>query len=429
MMKQVCVIGACGRVGLPFSLYLAYKGYWVMGYDRNPKAVERIDNGFIDFVEDDLVSGPPNLMLAAEKVHFTCSQKDFEETAGKTDVYVVMIGTPVDSENNPRIDGLIEIIDHLARMIIVTNLLKPLPAWKPLIILRSTVSPHTTDMLRAHIANNFSLYEAQHYLLAFCPERISQGHSMIELPELPQLIGTFGAASKQAADEFFSVITPNRFHMDPVDAELGKLMTNMYRYVNFALANEFMMLCEDHGVDFEKLRVAINSNYPRMHLEKAGPNVAGPCLYKDGQFLVSGVAYSDIIRTSFTINEGMPEYIFRLLEEESQFNIGSTIGILGLAFKANNDDTRHSLAYKMQKVLKRRGYKVIAYDPYVTKDVEPTILAPCDAFILMTPHDVFDDEFLERYLASGKSRDSVLMIDLWRHFTRSNDHMNGIYWI
>jgi UDP-N-acetyl-D-mannosaminuronic acid dehydrogenase len=430
-MHNVCVIGACGRVGLPYCLYLAHNGFKVLGYDICDVAVEEANDGCIPFTEASMYDGPSNAEIMRShlldaSLAFTHLEETFEKSIWYTDVYVVMIGTPVDGENNPRIEGIVSIIRQLGEMIkkVQQDVQSPGP---PLIVLRSTVSPGTTKMLVALLAQEFDLYTGVHYYMCFAPERISQGHSMQELFELPQLVGADDKPSEEKALEFFKNVAPIVYPMSTEAAELGKLMTNMYRYVNFALANEFMMLCEDRGVDFENLRYAVNAYYPRMHLEKAGPNVAGPCLYKDGQFLVSGVPYNDLIRTAFTINEGMPEYIYRLIDTEADI-IGGTVGILGMTFKANNDDTRHSLSFKMRKILERHGYTVRCYDPNVPAFNDPTILEDCDAYVLMTPHRAFDEVFFDRYIETGKRRYGVFMVDLWRHFEKSKDRTNGIYY-
>jgi UDP-N-acetyl-D-mannosaminuronic acid dehydrogenase len=211
-----------------------------------------------------------------------------------------MLGTPVDHENNPRLDDLFDFID---------NTLTPFMKHGQLIILRSTVSPGTTELVRDRIELKTKFMEGVDFHLVFCPERVVQTRSVEETGKLPQLVGAFNLASYNKAVDFnASYNKSEQFFLTPREAELGKLMTNMYRYVTFALANEFWMIGEKQGVNVDKITKAINFNYPRMDLPLPGPNVGGPCLFKDGRFLLSDIPFGDLIQTGFLINEGMPDY-------------------------------------------------------------------------------------------------------------------------
>ena len=159
-----------------------------------------------------------------------------------------------------------------------------------------------------------------------------------------------------------------------------------------------------------------------MDLPLPGPNVGGPCLFKDGRFLLSDIPFGDLIQTSFLINEGMPDYIFnriRLLQPKIK-----KVLILGAAFKANCDDTRNSLSFKMKKVCERHGAKVFMVDPLADNlpaDQKPFPNEEYDAIIVMTPHDVFKITDLTLY------RKDCIMADVWKFFDASKDTQSGIY--
>lgn len=405
---KVAVIGAGGHVGLPFSLVCAKAGHKVYGIDRNEELIDYIECGNMPFIEhggEELL----NEHLKKGNVEFSVNPSYIKEC----DVVAIMLGTPVDHENNPRLDDLFNFVDFT---------LVPFMKKGVLILLRSTVAPGTTELVRDRIKRKTGWVEGLDYHLVFCPERVLQTKSIEETETLPQIIGAFSTVSYAIARDFNKTYNNNdQLYLTPREAEIGKLMTNMYRYVTFALANEFWMIGEKQGVNIEKVTKAINYNYKRMDLPLPGPNVGGPCLFKDGRFLLSDIPFGDLIQTSFLINEGMPDYIFnriRVLQPEVK-----KVLILGAAFKANCDDTRNSLAFKMKKVCIKNGAEVDMIDPLSDKELPLPKFSSSDydAIILMTPHDVFRITNLNLY------RKDCVMADVWKFFDASKDTQSGIY--
>ena len=248
---KVAVIGAGGHVGFPFSCVIANAGHTVYGIDVNQNAVDLLNKGIVPYVEE----GADDILkenLKTERLLFS-TDFDFIKDA---DVVAIMIGTPVDGEGNARLDDLFDFVDHT----LIPRMMK-----HQLIVLRSTVSPGTTEVLRKHIEKKHGWREGIDYFLVFCPERVVQGKSIIETTKLPQIVGAFNDFSFKAAKDFFkSFITNEIFHLTPREAELGKLMTNMYRYVTFAFANEMWMIGEKHGVNIDKVIDACNYDYPKI---------------------------------------------------------------------------------------------------------------------------------------------------------------------
>jgi UDP-N-acetyl-D-mannosaminuronic acid dehydrogenase len=413
----VCVVGAAGHVGLPFTVLATLAGHKVYGLDLNDKLITQIQTGWYPY-EEEAPKGTAGDMLRkaldTNRLHFGVNAF----TSEFWDVIVVMMGTPIDQEGNPRVDDINKFFSEVLCPIIKDS------DKCPLIILRSTVAPGTTDVLCTLIHEKTGKLESSDFRLVFAPERVAQGKSLIETGELPQLIGAYSNESYQVARDFFKETFSDIlcFQMKPVDAELAKLMTNMYRYVNFALANEFMMVAHYYGSDYETIREAANCGYPRLNLAKAGPNVGGPCLYKDGKFLVSHISYPELIETSFQINEKMPEFIYGLIKKETA--IGPVM-VLGMAFKGNNDDTRNSLSFKLVKILKRHGIRYNTFDPHVAKHnfLDTDALSQAQVIVVMTPHDLFNDMEIWKQFPSG-----VLVIDIWKHLKSSLEFRNGIYW-
>lgn len=399
---RVLVIGAAGRVGYPFCGYAAKQGYEVWGYDINPQQWKKAE----EYIEEDI---PP---LHLRQFLQSSNRPTYENWISQADTIVIMIGTPVDAEGNPRTDGINKIREDLA--LNLKNRTRDV-----LIVLRSTVSPGTTDVFRDTLNKKLIGSSCKAHVV-FAPERIAQGKTYIEMPKLHQLIGYKTEEEARLAVDFFKDICPSWATINTRAAELGKLFTNMYRYVNFALANEFMMIAHTHGVDYEIVRQSVNYKYPRMNLERAGPNSAGPCLFKDGTFLVDHIPYTDLIRSSFAINEGMPAWIYwNFIAEITP----TRVAILGMSFKGNNDDARYSLSFKMKKILDRQNIEAVCYDPLIpefrnTLDLVKT----CDVVIVMTPHDAFDTGFFRDHV-----RSEALVIDVWKHFERSGSYLNGVF--
>ena len=404
---KVAVIGAGGHVGFPFSCVIANAGHTVYGIDVNQHAVDELNRGMVPYVEE----GAVDILrdnLNKERLLFT-TDFDFIKDA---DVVAIMIGTPVDGEGNARLDDLFNFLDY--------NLI-PRMKHKQLIVLRSTVSPGTTEVLRKHINNQTQWVEGKDYYLVFCPERVVQGKSIVETTKLPQIVGAFNDFSYKAAKDFFGTFITNQiFQLTPKEAELGKLMTNMYRYVTFAFANEMWMIGEKHGVNIDKVIDACNYDYPRMDVPHPGPNVGGPCLFKDGRFLLSDIPFGDLIQTSFLINEGMPEYVFnRIREINPQI---STVLILGATFKKDCDDTRNSLSFKMRKVCKKHGVSSFMWDSLVIVDEAMPGDEDYDAVIVMTPHSD-----IPAIWSVGRFRQDCVIADLWKVFPESKLSNTGIY--
>jgi UDP-N-acetyl-D-mannosaminuronic acid dehydrogenase len=340
-----------------------------------------------------------------------------------SDVVAIMIGTPVDGEGNPRVDDILSFVQY--------ELCEHIGHKNKLIILRSTVAPGTTELIKNLIEKETGLVESRDFHLVFAPERVAQGVGISESRKFPQLIGAFSDESFEKAKTFFDAFVPECIQLEPREAEFGKLMTNMYRYVNFALANEFYMIGAEQNVDIHKVIAAANKGYSRMALPFPGPNVGGPCLFKDGKFLLETVQYDELIRNSFTINEGMPQFLFNMIMKENESRSDhdkiEKIGILGATFKADCDDIRNSLSFKFAKICKRNGIAYDMFDPYIVHvdNVWPTDqVGDYDAFIVMTPHIQFK-KFYEDHISKTKD---VLVVDAWKFLDASKKTKHGIFY-
>ena len=406
MVDTVCVIGAAGHVGFPFSLVVADVGHKVYGIDISSAACDNLNNGIIPFIEKN-ADQYLEKNIKNGNLFFT---PDSSKIA-KSDIICIMLGTPMDAEGNPRLDYLLSFVENELLNNIKQN---------QIIILRSTISPGTTELIKKIIEDKTGWIEGINFHLVFAPERVAQGLGIEESKKFPQMIGAFTQTSYNLVSNFFeSFSDAGSEFLTPKEAEYGKLMTNMYRYVNFALANEFYMLAARYDVDVHKVTAAINKNYPRMNLPLPGPNVGGPCLFKDGKFLVKDIPYADLIQNAFLINEGMPQYIMNRLKD----GLPKKIAIFGMTFKAENDDIRNSLSFKLKKLCRSQGIDVVCFDPYL--NLLPDIdWKSIDAIVIMTPHKFFIEYFEN---IKNSLHPNTRMVDIWKLLEYSKHSATGIY--
>ncbi len=251
--------------------------------------------------------------------------------------------------------------------------------------------------------------------LAFCPERIAEGKSIHEIKEIPQIIGGIDIRSTKKARIFFESLGISCLTTDATSAELAKLFSNMYRYISFAIANEFFVIAENFNRDISEIVTLVNDGYKRNGLAIPGFS-AGPCLFKDGFFLINDNPYLDLITASWKINEAMPLFLVKKLKERINLK-GKRIVILGVSFKAEIDDIRESLSFKLRKALLREHAEVILHDPYVKHYSQQEIihsltdaLEGAHAVIIGTNHK----EYTERkqdIISSVKGR--TYICDIW----------------
>jgi len=404
----VAVLGAGGHVGLPLALVLAEADFDVRGIDVNKELNALLSRGVVPYKEE----GAEELLgKSLEKGNLVFTD-DFSHIKD-ADTVIIIIGTPVDEYLNPRFDTLINLIKDK----------KDLFHENQLIILRSTISPGTTRLVKEILEEVTGMEEGRDFTLVFAPERVLQTRGIEEIKNIPQLLGSFNPQGFKRAESFFSMFnTRPCIEMKPVEAEIGKLITNMARYVSFALANEFYILADTFGANIHKVIEACNKDYPRLNLPKPGPNVGGPCLYKDGYYLVERMPFPEIISTSFKINESIPRYLVDKLLKRTSIR---KAGILGMTFKADCDDTRNSLSFKLRKILRQNNARIIEIDPYLDESLDFGQLEGCDAVILMTPHEEFKDF---RRVCSQIDNPECLIADMWNFWIENADlSHDGIY--
>jgi UDP-N-acetyl-D-mannosaminuronic acid dehydrogenase len=374
-IHDLCVVGGAGHIGLPFALVYADKGLNVAIYDVNQKALDTIGTGIVPFME----SGAEALLKRAlKKGNLVLSAQP--EVVAHSKTVVITIGTPVDEFLNPEFKGIRNSFERLLPNICDDQLL----------ILRSTVYPGTTDWLAGFLR---SFKRAP--LISFCPERVVQGKAIEEIQSLPQIVSGTTPEAERAAADFFKLIDVEIVSLSPMEAEFAKLFSNAYRYITFAIANQFYMITNSAGVDYEHVMKGVKYHYPRLDGLVGAGFVAGPCLFKDTMQLNAFAQNGFFLgQAAMNVNEGIVLYIAERLAMKYELK-HMTVGLLGMAFKSNNDDTRASLSYKMKKVIQFKAKKVLVTDPYVTVDSElkplEEVVAESDLLILCVPHKQYEN--------------------------------------
>jgi UDP-N-acetyl-D-mannosaminuronic acid dehydrogenase len=367
---DVVVLGGGGHVGLPLSLAFARAGLTVGIYDTNQATLDQIAAGEMPFLE----TGADELLreiLPTGRLVLGASG----EMIARTMQLVVVIGTPVDEFLGPSMTIFEKAVDQIA----------PYLRDGALVALRSTVYPGTTAYVAQHLLERGCRVD-----VAFCPERIAEGHALEELHTLPQIIGADTDEAGERAARLFGTLAEKTIRTTTKEAELTKLFTNTWRYMKFAVANQFFMIADQAGVDYTNVLRAIREDYPRA-ADLPGPGfAAGPCLFKDTMQLAAYTAdHFPLGQAAMQVNEGLPAYIVSALERRYGGLEGRCIGILGMAFKAESDDPRASLSYKLRKLLRWSGARVLATDPNVKDDrLVPldTVLAESEILVLGAPH-------------------------------------------
>jgi UDP-N-acetyl-D-mannosaminuronic acid dehydrogenase len=391
---DLTVVGGGGHVGIPLVLAFAEAGFRVNVHDTNRAALETLRSGRLPFIEH----GGEALLATAlkhDRLVFTSSPAEISP-----DVPVIItIGTPIDEFLNPVREVVQDCVDALL----------PHLADGQLLVLRSTVFPGTTEWLDAHLKRN-----DRDLKVAFCPERMVQGHGIRELRETPQIISGTTPEAEAEAGKLFSAIAPELVMVTPREAELAKLFNNAYRYIEFAAANQFYLIAKAAGLDYRRVYDAMKRNYPRARGIPTPGLAAGPCLMKDtAQLAAFAQNQFSLGNAAMLVNEGLVLHVCDDLRRRYDL-ARMTVGLLGMAFKADIDDTRASLSYKFKKALKSLAGAVVATDPFVTTDPELVALdeavARSDLLILCAPHSAYRDlDF------AGKP-----VVDVWGFLTKAN---------
>lgn len=393
---DVCIIGGAGHVGLPLGVSFALAGLRTVLFDTNAKSIACIKKGKFPFREK---NGDVSLRRALKKKLLTAVTGP-ASVISKSNIIVLVIGTPVDEYLNPQFGSLERIIEKYISYFRDGQVL----------MLRSTVFPGTSERIQ-----NFFMKRKLNVGVAFCPERIVEGKALEELASMPQIISAFDKEALQKIQKLFTTMSKGRVVKAlPLEAELAKLFSNSWRYIKFAVANQFYTMATDRGIDYARIYTVMTDHYERNRDLPRPGFAAGPCLFKDTMQLAAFNQNNFFLgHAAMLVNEGLPRFIIehikhRLCDNDLQ---EKSIGILGMTFKADSDDPRDSLAFKLRKIARLEAKQVFAHDYYLKDDSLSTldaVLRKSDILIVAAPH--------KRYASiPAEKLKNKIIVDIWNH--------------
>lgn len=382
---DIAIVGGTGHVGLPLGLAFADRRLKVCVLGRNKEKAERIRRGEMPFIEYD---AEPILKKVLENGNLTVSL-DMSDIS-KSKYVIIAIGTPVDEYMNPKTRQFLEFFSGIKSHL----------RQDQIIIIRSTVYPNTCQQVKKLLGEG-------EWHIAYCPERIVQGYAIKELKELPNIVAGLSEKAVEEASKLFSVLSPTIIKTSMGEAELIKLFANAWRYIQFAVANQFHMIAHNFGIEYDRVRTAMREGYERAHSLPSAGFAAGPCLLKDIMQLAAFNSNNFLLgQAAMMINEGLPNFIVEDLRK--RYDLSKTkVGILGMAFKADIDDIRDSLSFKLGKILRFHGAEVYYSDEYAKNPdfvSKEKLLESSDVIIVGVPHSAYKG----LVIPEGKE-----VIDLW----------------
>ena len=381
----ICIVGGAGHIGTPLGLALSSKGYNVILIDKNEENIKKINHGIMPFIEEGCAKLLKK-MISKRKIFATLDLNEVK----KCKYIIVCLGTPINKKLEPNLKNFISFFYSLKKYLNRNHI----------VIIRSSIYPGMCNKV-------FNIIESYCKNLSYCPERIAQGKSLKELPKISQIVSGKNTKSILESGKIFKKICKKIIYTKIVEAELIKLFSNAYRFINFSISNQFYMMCKNQGLDFFKIRNLMRDNYKRnANIPPAG-FTAGPCLLKDTMQLSSFYNHKfSLLHSAKSINENLPIFIIKKLSEKYDLR-KKTVGILGLSFKAENDDIRDSLSIKLLNYLKSKKIRTLQSDEYYKdkNNIDKNLLVKkSDIIIVSTPHKAYKN------LKINKKK---VLIDIW----------------
>jgi UDP-N-acetyl-D-mannosaminuronic acid dehydrogenase len=396
---DVSVIGL-GRVGLPLALSFADHGLSVVGVDKDPVRIAAVRDGAMPFREEgtqELLDrvGPSGRLALSERI----------EDAATARHIVLTLGTPSFSHIEIDISDIRSALDAL------------LPLLRPghHIVLRSTVAPGTTEFVAGYVEQQRGLAVGRDIFVAHAPERIAENHFVEEIATLPHIVGGVDDESTERVARLFEVFGSRIERTTPVQAELAKIWTNIFRYANFALPNLLMMNCEQYGANVFEVIDLINRDYPRGGIAMPGLT-GGTCLRKDFAFSEERSSAPGMLMSVSRVNESVPLFLVEGIKQRLGSLRGRKVAVLGLTFKRDSDDLRDSLSAKLIRLLERELAEIATHDPHAPlpdAGLDDAVRG-ASAVVVATNHSEFSDPAALRTIA--ESAPGALVVDPWNAF-------------
>ncbi|HEY2413234.1 MAG TPA: nucleotide sugar dehydrogenase [Pirellulaceae bacterium] len=423
IQQRTAVVGVIGLgyVGLPVARAFAAAGFRVLGFDIDPKKVERLNRGesYIGHISDAVTA--------------TMRQQGFEATAqferlNEADAIIICVPTPLTEDQQPDLSFVINSVEAIAES------LRP----GQLIVLESTTYPTTTRTVVLPRLSKAGLKAGEDFFLSFSPEREDPGNPAHSMTSIPKVVGGLDEASAELASALYGAVVKQVVRVSSLEvAEACKILENTYRAINIALVNELKVLYDKLGIDVWEVIEAAKTKPFGFQAFYPGPGLGGHCIPID-PFYLSWLARQHGMQTRFIelageVNTSMPAYVVGRLEEALQQRgkaiHGSKVAILGMAYKRDVDDPRESPGFELMELLIEKGAEVTYNDPHISKlptmrrypqlkqlesqPLSAEYLAAQDCVLIATDHSAYDYEFIVRH--------AQLVVDT-RNATRNVSH-------
>ena len=379
----VCVIGM-GYVGLPLAAVAANKGYTVYGFDNDQKKLDLIKQGISPFKEEFLEE-----LLPKVSINVFSDPKLMSEC----DIHIICVPTPVDDKYFPDLGPVIS-----ASKTVAANMKKG-----SLVILESTVNPGVSEEFVKPIFEEAGFVVGQDVFISHCPERVNPGDPKWNVSNIPRVVGSFDEIGLKRSQEFYeSIVDAPIMPMQNIrEAEAVKITENSFRDINIAFVNELARSFERMDIDVTNVIKGASTKPFSFLAHWPSCGVGGHCIPVDPYYLIEKAKENDFdhvfLRAARKINNSMPEYTIELLQDQlneiERSLKGTTVGVLGLSYKANVGDLRESPSFELIKLLEKNGAKVITFDPFVpamssAKSIDD-LLEKSEAVLLATNHKEF----------------------------------------
>jgi UDP-N-acetyl-D-glucosamine dehydrogenase len=384
-----------GYVGLPLAVEQAKAHFQVIAFDRSAIRVAQANQGlnYIRDVNDEDLAR----VVASSKFSATTDMSRL----GSCDVIVICVPTPLTPNKEPDISYITNVVHDIAGQ------LRP----GQLIILESTTYPGTTEEVVLPILQRSELVVGKDFYLGFSPERVDPGNKRFNTHNTNKVVGGVTAECLDMAATFYEqTITEVLRVSSPRVAEMTKVFENTFRAVNIALVNEMALLCDRMGIDiWAVIDAAATKPFGIMRFEP-GPGVGGHCIPLDPHYLSWKARQYDyyvrFIELAAQVNQTMPYFvrdrIAKALNKERKSLSGSTILVMGMAYKRDVSDWRESPALKVVELLESDGAIVKYHDPHIASFADDhgkvrrsvpltdDLLASVDCVTILTDHSAFD---------------------------------------
>ena len=394
---KVAVIGL-GYVGLPLAIEIAKAGFSVAGIDVDKEKVDNINskNSYIPDVTKETLNG----LVSQEKLIATSDYKVLKEI----DIVSICVPTPLRKTREPDISHIIDAVSEVSQYL----------HQGQLIILESTTFPGTTKDIVLPELEKRSLKVSKDFFLVFSPERVDPGNKKYTIRNTPKVVGGITSECTEIATIFYEQIVEKVILVASTEeAEMTKLLENVFRNVNIALANELALMCDRLEIDIWNVIEAARTKPFGFMPFYPGPGLGGHCIPVDPVYLSWKAKtygfYSKFIEFAEEVNKNMPNYVVRKITDALNIHKksinGSKILLLGVAYKENVGDVRESPALDIIEILYRQGAEVIYNDPYVPQikigerkweslSLNENLLSQADCIVITTAHANYDYKWI-----------------------------------